>query len=73
MTKKRKIYEKLKNNPKKVRFEEFCKAADFLVFDLEVERVAMEFTLREDIKEILSFQNVKGKAKPYRVRHVKRD
>ena len=70
MTKKREIYEKLKNNPRNVRFEELCKAAELFGFRFRVEKAAIEFTSERGSKKSLNFQNVKGKAKPYQVRQL---
>ncbi len=70
MTKKKEIYEKLKSNPKNVRFEELCKAAELFGFRFRGGKGSHRVYVREGIKEILNFQNVKGKAKPYQVRQL---
>ena len=67
MTKKE-IYEKLKSNPKNVRFEELCKTAELFGFRFRGGKGSHRIYVRKGIKEILNFQNVKGKAKPYQVR-----
>jgi len=70
MTKKKDIYQRLKNNPKNVRFEELCKAAEIFGFKFRGGKGSHRVYVREGIKEILNFQNVKGKAKPYQVRQL---
>ncbi len=72
MTEKRKVevYEKLKNNPKNVRFEELCKAAEIFDFKFRGGKGDHRVYVREGVKEILNFQNVKGEAKPYQVRQL---
>ena len=66
--KKREIYERLKNNPKNVRFEELCRAAELFGFKFRGGKGSHRVYVREGVREILNFQNVKGKAKPYQVR-----
>lgn len=68
MMKKKEIYEKLKNNPKNVRFKELCKAAELFGFRFRGGKGSHRVYVRDGVKEILNFQNVKGKAKPYQVK-----
>ena len=68
MTKKKEIYEKLKSNPKNVRFKELCKAAELFGFRFRGGKGSHKVYVRDGVKEILNFQNVKGKAKPYQVK-----
>lgn len=68
MTKKKEIYEKLKSNPKNVRFKELCKAAELFGFGFRGGKGSHKVYVRDGVKEILNFQNVKGKAKPYQVK-----
>jgi len=72
MTEKRKveIYKELKNNPKNIRFEELCKAAETFGFKFRGGKGSHRVYTRDGVKEILNFQNVKGKAKPYQVRQL---
>ena len=65
MTKKREIYEKLKNNPKNVRFKELCKAAEFFGFRFRGGKGSHRVYVRDGVKEILNFQN---RAKQNRIR-----
>jgi len=66
--KKKKIYETLKNNPKNVRFTDLCKAAELFGFKCRVGRGSHVVYVKDGIREILVFQNVSGKAKPYQVK-----
>ena len=70
MTKKRKkeVYKRLEENPKNVRFIDLCKAAELFGFRYRGGKGSHVVYVREGIKEILVFQNVKGKAKPYQVK-----
>lgn len=64
----RRTYEKLKKNPADVRFEELCKAAESFGFKHKGSKGSHRTYVREGIMELLNFQEVKGKAKPYQVR-----
>ena len=66
--KKREIYRKLKENPKNIRFEELCTAAELFGFKFRGGKGSHKIFVREGIREMLNFQNVKGKVKPYQVR-----
>ncbi len=66
--KKKEVYERLKRNPKNVRFTELCKAAELFGFKFRGGRGSHVVYVREGVREILVFQNVKGKAKPYQVK-----
>jgi len=65
---KKEIYEKLKKNPKNVRFEELCRAAELFGFEFRGGKGSHRIFVKEGIREMLNFQEVKGKAKPYQVR-----
>ena len=62
------IYQKLKDNPKNVRFEELCRAAELFGFEFRGGKGSHRIFVKEGIREMLNFQEVKGKAKPYQVR-----
>ena len=62
------LYRKLKRNPKDVRFAELCRAAELFGFKLRGSKGSHRIYVREGIRELLNFQDVKGKAKPYQVR-----
>ncbi len=65
---RKEIYQKLKKNPKNVRFEELCRAAELFGFTFRGGSGSHRVFVREGVREILNFQEVKGKAKPYQVR-----
>ena len=62
------IYQKLKDNPKNVRFEELCRAAELFGFEFRGGKGSHRIFVKEGIREMLNFQEVKGKAKLYQVR-----
>ena len=64
----RQMIEELKRNPKNVRFDKLCNAAEAFGFRLKGGKGSHRIYVREGIREILNFQNVEGKAKPYQVR-----
>lgn len=66
--KKEEIYRELRRNPKNVRFTDLCKAAEIFGFKYRGGKGSHVVYVREGVKEILVFQNVKGKAKPYQVK-----
>ena len=65
---KEEIYQELKGRITNVRFEEFCKAAESFGFKFRGGKGSHRIFVREGVKELLNFQNVKGKAKPYQVK-----
>jgi len=65
---KKRIYKELKENPKNVRFEELCRAVELFGFKFRGGKGSHRIFIREGIREMLSLQNVKGRAKPYQVR-----
>jgi len=65
---KRRLFEELKNNPKNVRFERLCKTAEAFGFRFRGGKGSHRIYVRTGIREMLNFQNVGGKAKPYQVR-----
>jgi len=62
------IYEELQRNPKDVRFATLCKAAEMFGFKFRAGKGSHQIFAREGTREMLNFQNVKGKAKPYQVK-----
>ena len=62
------MLEELKRNPKNVRFERLCKIAEAFGFRFRGGKGSHRVYVREGVKEILNFQDVSGKAKPYQVR-----
>jgi len=65
---KREIYERLKRNPTNARFEEACKTAELFGFRFRGGKGSHRIFVRKGIREMLNFQNIEGKAKPYQVR-----
>jgi len=62
------IYERLKKNPKNVRFDYLCKSAEFFGFSCRGGKGSHQIFVKDGLLEMLNFQEVKGKAKPYQVR-----
>jgi predicted RNA binding protein YcfA (HicA-like mRNA interferase family) len=65
---KERIYEKLGKSPANVKFEDICKAAELFGFKFRGGKGSYRIFVRTGIKEMLNFQEVKGKAKPYQVK-----
>jgi predicted RNA binding protein YcfA (HicA-like mRNA interferase family) len=68
--KKRRLYEDIKRNPKNVRFKEICKVAEAFGFIMRTGKGSHHIFTRPGVEELLNFQNVKGKAKPYQVKQL---
>ncbi len=69
-TEKFKILTKLEKNPKNVRFNDLCKAAEIFGFRYRGGKGSHRIFIKEGIPEMLNFQNVKGMTKPYQVRQL---
>ena len=65
---KKEVYWELKRNPKDVRFAMLCRAAELFGFRFRGGRGSHRIYVRAGVREMLNFQNVKGKAKPYQVK-----
>lgn len=63
-----KLFDKIKNNPKDVRFNDICRLAEYFGFTYRGGKGSHRVYTRKGIYEILNFQNVNGKTKPYQVR-----
>lgn len=69
MVKKRKLFEKMLNSPKNIRFEEFILLLEAFGFVQDRVRGSHHIFVHDDIIELLSIQsNKNGKAKPYQIR-----
>jgi predicted RNA binding protein YcfA (HicA-like mRNA interferase family) len=69
MVKKQKLFEKMINSPKNIRFEEFILLLEAFGFVQNRVRGSHHIFVHDDIIEILSIQsNENGKAKPYQIR-----
>ena len=62
------VYRELKGRVTDVRFEELCQAAESFGFKFKGGKGSHRIFVREGVKELLNFQDVRGKAKPYQVR-----
>jgi len=62
------VYRELKGRVTNVRFEELCQAAELFGFKFKGGKGSHRVFVREGVKELLNFQDVGGKAKPYQVR-----
>lgn len=62
------IYEELRSNPNNVRFDKLCRAVELFGFRFKGGKGSHRIYVRDGIKEMLNFQNVKGKAKPYQIK-----
>ena len=69
--KKRRLFEDLKNNPKNVRFEKLCKIVEAFGFRFKGGKGSHRIYVQEEIGEMLNFQNVSGRAKPYQVKQIR--
>ena len=65
---KRRLFEKLKKNPKNIRFERLCRIVEAFGFRFRGGKGSHRIYVRNGVEELLNFQNVGGKAKPYQVR-----
>ena len=70
MTRRGKLLAKARNNPAGIRFSELCSLAEHFGFRKKGGKGSHIVYVRENVEEILTFQNVKGKAKPYQVRQL---
>ncbi len=67
---KRQLYKELKQKLKNIRFKRLCMIAEAFGFQSKGGRGSHRIYYQEGIKELLNFQNVSGKAKPYQVRQL---
>ncbi len=67
---KKKIFDELKKNPKNIRFDRLCNIAEMFGFYFKGGKGSHRIYVRKGIQEMLNFQNVGGKAKPYQVRQL---
>ncbi len=65
---KRRAFTEIKDNPKNVRFNNMCNIAEAFGFRFRGGKGSHRIYAREGITELLNFQNVNGKAKPYQVK-----
>ena len=68
--KKQKLLDELKQRPKNMPFKRLCKIAEVFGFKFRGGKGSHRIFVREGIDEMLNFQNVNGKAKPYQVKQL---
>lgn len=70
MSKVEKLLAAIRNNPKGVRFNDACKAAQHIGFELRGQAGSHRTYAKAGEETLLNFQDVKGMAKPYQVRQL---
>jgi len=70
MTRRQKLIDKARNNPAGVRFQEICLLAEHMGFTKRGGKGSHIVYEKEDVEEILTFQDRKGMAKPYQVKRL---
>ena len=64
----KKLFDRVNNNPKDVRFNDMCKLAEAFGFVHKGGKGSHEAYNRKGVEEIVNFQNVNGKVKSYQVK-----
>ena len=67
---KRQLYEEIKRNPKNILFQRICQVAVAFGFKMRKGKGSHHIFTRPGVEELLNFQNVSGKAKPYQVKQL---
>ncbi len=67
---KEKLLDELKRKAKSMRFKRLCKIAEAFGFRFRGGKGSHRIYVREGVVEMLNFQNVGGKAKPYQVKQL---
>lgn len=70
MTQRQKLFEKARNNPAGVRFQELCHLAEHMGFHKRGGKGSHVVYEKDGVEEILTFQDRKGMAKPYQVKQM---
>ena len=70
MTRRQKLFEKARNNPASVRFQELCLLAEHMGFAKRGGKGSHVVYEKEGVEEILTFQNRMGMAKSYQVKQL---
>ena len=70
MSKYAKLLERALNSPQNLRFEEAMKLAEGFGFGLARVRGSHHILKRHGIPELLNFQNMGGKVKPYQIKQL---
>ena len=67
---KEKLLDELKIKSKSMRFDRLCKIAEAFGFRFRGGKGSHRIYVRDGVVELLNFQNVGGKAKPYQVKQL---
>jgi len=67
---KHRLFDELQKNPKNIRFKRLCKIVEAFGFRFRGGRGSHRIYVRDGVEELLNFQNICGKAKPYQVRQL---
>jgi predicted RNA binding protein YcfA (HicA-like mRNA interferase family) len=70
MTRRQKLIEKAMNSPAGFRFKELCLLAEHMGFQKRGGKGSHVVYERDDVEEILTFQNHKGMGKPCQVKQM---
>ena len=70
MSRREKLIEAIRNNPRDVRFEDACKAAEMIGFTFRGGEGSHRVYVREGEPVILNFQNRKGLIAEYQARQL---
>ena len=65
---KQRSFAEIKNNQKNVLFNNMCNIAEAFGFRFRGGKGSYRIYVKEGVVELLNFQNVNGKAKPYQVK-----
>jgi predicted RNA binding protein YcfA (HicA-like mRNA interferase family) len=68
--KKQRLFEEIKRNPKNIRFQKICNVAEAFGFKKRKGKGSHYIFTHPGVEDLLNFQNVKGKAKPYQVKQL---
>ena len=68
LRKRQKIFDKLSRNSKNISFRFICNAAETFGFRFRNCKGSHRIYVKSGILEMLNFQDVKGKVKPYQVK-----
>ena len=65
---KQRSFAEIKDNPRNIRFNKICNIAEAFGFRFRGGKGSHRIYVKEGVVELLNFQNVNGKAKPYQVK-----
>lgn len=65
-----KLWEKIRDNPKNVRFRDFCRLIEWFGFQPKGGRGSHQTFFHPGVREILDVQPLGGEAKPYQIRQL---